>query len=990
MAAVEPQSVLFLGYRGIHGKWKKHNKQEEEEEEGDEDTRQRRLVGQESTKLMNFLLSHHPGLVEEGEVLFGELVRVSELWEEKWLLLLQRLGVVVGQRLVVLREALSSQAPEEEKREMYDAAMRPVVMKLGGMVEETFTKGVASAHEVAFLLSFRKKLMDACLLFADPVSASSLVPSVDLRGNDDRKTEGREKEGEGKKWERGWALFQGVEKELKSSIRLKLKLADISPCLASFRSEFLQIPTSPSLSLFSLSSSSQKNSRIQGIESMVLVLPTKTKPKKMQFVGEDGRFYSFLVKGREDLRLDERITQFLRLFDSMLSSSSNGGGRARSYAVFPLSGRCGLIQWVDDSLPLFTVYKKWQKAEKMGLQFEQQQQQQKQQAQQEDDGNDNNNGEGNENDEDEGEDSQPPPQQAQPLGLLDSFKWKLMTVLRSRGLSHLKTRKECPDDVLLAVYRMLLAETPSNLLSSELWLTSGTSKEWRGKVRAYSQSMAVASMVGHILGLGDRHLDNILMDFGTGEITHIDYNVCFERGVTLRVPETVPFRLTQNMETALGVGSMRGAFKVCGSKTLEVVRKNRRCLLSLLECFLWDPLEEWVSLSVSSLSSSWLFGDSARIFGDVYTQLLGFWVLGRERGGMEESLSLVRDTFWSLGGLLGKVRQMMEVDKRQREEKVELDRKQGEKEAEVRAKEKEFSSEVSLIQGIRGKCLEAFTEKKGMRIMLEKALEQCELWQKGFEAVFGSLSDLQSLSSFRSIFSSPLSSTLQGVQQWKKDPIFLSALHGPFVDNCQRLDEDLEKNYQRLCHAMEDSFGLLLRYRNVVGSLFACEGSFSSSSQEFSHESAEQYLKQNKCYEWSILLQEALEKDSQVSSPFANLQLLKENFFEEASQNEELLGDDVRLLKGVVEKGRGRDFVGWLSGVVERRGGRNEGLDSQYDEIVAVSQSFCENFLFASTLRELLERNSQKAAEGGARKKETERIFMEFIQNKNQAFPPGI
>lgn len=39
----------------------------------------------------------------------------------------------------------------------------------------------------------------------------------------------------------------------------------------------------------------------------------------------------------------------------------------------------------------------------------------------------------------------------------------------------------------------------------------------------------------------------------TGEILHIDYNVCFEKGKTLRVPEKVPFRMTPNLQEALGV-----------------------------------------------------------------------------------------------------------------------------------------------------------------------------------------------------------------------------------------------------------------------------------------------------------------------------------------------------------------------------------------------------------------------------------------------------
>lgn len=48
---------------------------------------------------------------------------------------------------------------------------------------------------------------------------------------------------------------------------------------------------------------------------------------------------------------------------------------------------------------------------------------------------------------------------------------------------------------------------------------------------------------GYIIGLGDRHLDNILVKLASGDIVHIDYNVCFEKGKTLRVPEKVPFRM---------------------------------------------------------------------------------------------------------------------------------------------------------------------------------------------------------------------------------------------------------------------------------------------------------------------------------------------------------------------------------------------------------------------------------------------------------------
>lgn len=61
------------------------------------------------------------------------------------------------------------------------------------------------------------------------------------------------------------------------------------------------------------------------------------------------------------------------------------------------------------------------------------------------------------------------------------------------------------------------------------------------------------SIIGYIIGLGDRHLDNVLVDLNTGEVVHVDYNVCFEKGKILRVPEKVPFRMTPNIKHALGV-----------------------------------------------------------------------------------------------------------------------------------------------------------------------------------------------------------------------------------------------------------------------------------------------------------------------------------------------------------------------------------------------------------------------------------------------------
>lgn len=89
---------------------------------------------------------------------------------------------------------------------------------------------------------------------------------------------------------------------------------------------------------------------------------------------------------------------------------------------------------------------------------------------------------------------------------------------------------------------------------------------------------------GYIIGLGDRHLDNVLIDLQTGDVVHIDYNVCFEKGKTLRVPEKVPFRLTPNIREALGVTGVEVSllcFNHVTTNNVKLIIKKTRFKLCL-------------------------------------------------------------------------------------------------------------------------------------------------------------------------------------------------------------------------------------------------------------------------------------------------------------------------------------------------------------------------------------------------------------------------
>lgn len=117
--------------------------------------------------------------------------------------------------------------------------------------------------------------------------------------------------------------------------------------------------------------------------------------------------------------------------------------------------------------------------------------------------------------------------------------------------------------------------------------------EWFAKRNAYTRSTAAISILGHVLGLGDRHGHNILLDSQSGEVVHIDLGVAFEMGRVLPVPELVPFRLTRDIIDGMGITKTEGVFRRCCEFTLEALRKEIYSIMTILDVLRYDPLYSW-------------------------------------------------------------------------------------------------------------------------------------------------------------------------------------------------------------------------------------------------------------------------------------------------------------------------------------------------------------------------------------------------------------
>ena len=165
---------------------------------------------------------------------------------------------------------------------------------------------------------------------------------------------------------------------------------------------------------------------------------------------------------------------------------------------------------------------------------------------------------------------------------------ELRELMRSKGVSE-RTRKNNFQNIIKPGGSHYVRPVMNKVLISKL----GVASQWyRGRL-AYTRSAAVTSMTGYAMGIGDRHLGNILLDSETSELVHIDFGITFEQGRLLPVPEKIPFRLTRDIVDGMGPSGTEGVFRRSCEATLRVLRSNCDPLLTVLEVLLHDPLYRW-------------------------------------------------------------------------------------------------------------------------------------------------------------------------------------------------------------------------------------------------------------------------------------------------------------------------------------------------------------------------------------------------------------
>jgi ataxia telangiectasia mutated family protein len=271
-------------------------------------------------------------------------------------------------------------------------------------------------------------------------------------------------------------------------------------------------------------------------------------PKLVEAHASDGGVYKQLAKaGNDDLRQDAVMQQLFELVNTLLLDDS--ATRARrlgvgTYRVVPFTPAAGVLEWVENTT-LLSEYL-------IGG-------------------------------------GTPGDAHSRPVrGAHERYRpWDLKSRECRERLANCHTReqlREAYDEVCENFKPVMHHFFLENFPSPRAW--------WESRL-TYTRSVAVNSMVGYVVGLGDRHSSNILLDKTTAEMIHIDLGVAFEQGKCLKTPETIPFRLTRDIEDGFGACGVEGVMRRCSEETLRVLRQNKSALTTVVAVLVHDPILKW-------------------------------------------------------------------------------------------------------------------------------------------------------------------------------------------------------------------------------------------------------------------------------------------------------------------------------------------------------------------------------------------------------------
>jgi FKBP12-rapamycin complex-associated protein len=232
---------------------------------------------------------------------------------------------------------------------------------------------------------------------------------------------------------------------------------------------------------------------------------------------------------------DERVMQLFGLVNSCLGQERECARRdlrITRYAVMPLSPKSGLIEWVPDCDTMHDLIKKYREPRQVPVALEHR------------------------------------------MLLTMAHDYDSVPVIQK-----------------MEAFEHVINNTRGDDIDQILWRSSLSAEDWLDRRTRFTRSLGTMSMVGYVLGLGDRHPSNVMIQKLTGMIVHIDFGDCFEVAMERsRFPERVPFRLTRMFINAMEVSGVEGIYRTTCEQVMGVLRSYKNSMMAMLQAFVHDPL----------------------------------------------------------------------------------------------------------------------------------------------------------------------------------------------------------------------------------------------------------------------------------------------------------------------------------------------------------------------------------------------------------------
>ena len=280
------------------------------------------------------------------------------------------------------------------------------------------------------------------------------------------------------------------------------------------------------------------------------------RPKQLTIYGSDQRVRRFLVKGGEDLRQDARVQQIFGEMRRVLETDSRCTSRGltiRTYSVLALNERVGLIEWIEDTSTMLGLIRRSERSASVGRQ----------------------------------------PEVSSINQADESFRQVAMNARQAGGLPGWLA---LPARETVGCLERSHAHVHPLLLARGLLALSAGAESYLSMRSAFARSLAVLTIAGHVLGIGDRHLDNFMVEEATGCVVGIDFGHAFGSATyLLPQPELMGVRLTRQLTSVLLPLDTGVLLRSSMVHVLRALRGARSELLRVMDVFVSEPLLDWAN-----------------------------------------------------------------------------------------------------------------------------------------------------------------------------------------------------------------------------------------------------------------------------------------------------------------------------------------------------------------------------------------------------------